>query len=145
MSSGISSGRCLCGAVRYEVRGPLRDVVVCHCRECRRWHGNYCAASASAKDDLVIDDRSGALRWIQSPESDAHGRRGFCAQCGSSLFWDAPNRPTTAIAAGTLDEPTGLRTIYHIYTATKGDYYELPDDGLPRYPASGHEGPDAAN
>jgi hypothetical protein len=145
MSSPGATGGCLCGAVRYEVHGPLRDVVACHCSECRRWHGNYCAASASAKDHLVVRDASGALRWIDSPRSDGHGRRGFCSQCGSSLFWDAPDRPTTAIAAGTIDEPTGLRTIYHIYTDTKGDFYDLPDDGLPRYPRSGSESADAAN
>ena len=34
--------------------------------------------------------------------------------------------------AGTLDQPTGLRTIGHWYTHQAGDYYELPDDGLPR-------------
>jgi hypothetical protein len=145
MSEARARGSCLCGAVRYEVHGPLRDVIVCHCRECRRWHGHACSASASAKDDLVIRDNEGALRWIDSPKSDAHGRRGFCSRCGSSLFWDAPGRPTTAIAAGTLDEPTGLRTISHIYTATKGDYYELPDDGLPRFAYSGNETPDAAH
>jgi hypothetical protein len=126
------------------VHGRLRDVVVCHCRECRRWHGHACSASASARDDLVIHDQTGSLRWIDSPESDAHGRRGFCSRCGSSMFWDAPDRLTVAIAAGTLDEPTGLRTIYHVYTATKGDYYELPDDGLPRFERSGHETSDAA-
>jgi hypothetical protein len=37
-----------------------------------------------------------------------------------------------SIAAGTLDEPTGLRMIGHVYVSQVGDYYELPDDGLPR-------------
>jgi hypothetical protein len=41
------------------------------------------------------------------------------------LFWDAPDRETICIAAGTLDEPTGLKTIGQIYTAQAGDYYEL--------------------
>ena len=68
------------------------------------------------------------LRWIDSPESAAHARRGFCGECGSSLFWDAPDRDTISIAAGTLDEPTGLRTTVQIYTADAGDYYELDPD-----------------
>jgi hypothetical protein len=70
------------------------------------------------------------LRWIDSPESDAHARRGFCGECGSSLFWDAPGRDTISIAAGTFDEPTGLKTTQQIYTAEAGDYYEL-DPGVP--------------
>jgi hypothetical protein len=145
MSEAMSTGGCLCGAVRYEVQGPVRDVVVCHCSECRRWSGTAWSASAAAKDDLVVHDGEAVLRWIDSPMSDAQGRRAFCSLCGTSLFWDSPDRPTTAIGAGTIDEPTGLRTIYHIYTATKGDFYDLPDDGLPRFERSGHEAPDAAN
>jgi hypothetical protein len=65
------------------------------------------------------------LRWVDSPQSAAHARRGFCAECGSSLFWDAPDRDTISIAAGTLEPPTGLTTIKQIHEADAGDYYEL--------------------
>jgi hypothetical protein len=117
-------GRCLCGAVRYEIDGQLRDVSVCHCVECRRWHGHVGAYTAAPRDALrMVAD--GGLRWIDSPESDAHARRGFCGECGSSLFWDAPDRATISIAAGTLDAPTGLKTVEHIYTESASDYYEL--------------------
>jgi hypothetical protein len=75
----------------------------------------------------------GGLRWIDSPRSDAHARRGFCAECGSSLFWDAPDRPTVSIAAGTVDGSTGLRTTAHWFVSQAGDYYDLPRDGLPRH------------
>ena len=120
----MSSGRCLCGAVRYETDAPLRDVILCHCVECRRWHGHVCAATAIPRDALrLVSDA--ALRWIDSPHSDAHARRGFCGECGSSLFWDAPDRATISIAAGTLDEPTGLKTVVQIYTGSAADYYEL--------------------
>jgi hypothetical protein len=129
--SDRATGRCLCGAVQFEVRGPLRDVLLCHCLECRRWSGHVFAATSAQKDDLVLL-ASDALRWIASPESESDARRGFCAECGSSLFWDAPARETISIAAGALDEPTGLRTIGHVYVSQVGDYYELLDDGLPR-------------
>jgi hypothetical protein len=128
--SDRATGRCLCGAVQYEVRGPLRDVLLCHCAECRRWSGHFFAATSAQKADLVLTE-SDALRWIASPESESDARRGFCSACGSSLFWDAPARDTISIAAGSLDEPTGLRTIGHVYVSQVGDYYELPDDGLP--------------
>jgi hypothetical protein len=71
-----------------------------------------------------VTDRG--LRWIDSPESAVHARRGFCGECGSSLFWDAPDRRTISIAAGTLDSPTGLETVKQIYTEDAGDYYEMP-------------------
>lgn len=123
-------GGCLCGAVRYEVRGPLRDVVDCHCSRCRRTHGHVGAYSEAASAELeLIDDRG--MRWYVADERE----RGFCAECGASLFWRRSGSDRTSIAAGTLDEPTGLRTVSHIHVASKGDYYEITDT-LPRNPAS---------
>jgi hypothetical protein len=113
-------------------------VLICHCEECRRWHGHVSAFTSALREDFaVIDDH--ALRWIQSPRSDADAKRGFCAECGSSLFWDAPRRETISIAAGTLDGPTGLRTAAHWYVSQAADYYELPRDGLPHHQLSGEQ------
>jgi hypothetical protein len=109
----------------------LRDVFLCHCSECRRWSGHAFAATAAARDDLELVEERG-LRWLDSPASDTHARRGFCRECGSGLFWDAPGRAYVAISAGSLDPPTGLRLAGHVYTTQVPDWYELPDDGLPR-------------
>ena len=127
-----ATGRCLCGAVTYEVRGPLRDVLLCHCIECRRWGGSAGAFTATRAEDLVVGETS-ALRWIDSPDSDNGARRGFCGDCGSSLFWQAARSERVGIAAGTLDAPTGLRVAAHIYTHQAGDYERL-EDGLPLDP-----------
>jgi hypothetical protein len=114
-----AAGGCLCGAVRYEVRGPLRDVVLCHCSRCRRTHGHVAAYAACRTADLhLVED--GALRWYD----DGDRRRGFCGGCGASLFWCAPGRDTTSVAAGTIEPPSGLRTIAQIFVADAGDYYE---------------------
>jgi hypothetical protein len=122
-----ATGRCLCGAVEYEVDGPLREVELCHCRACRRWHGHICAMTSAPADRLRFVSERG-LRWIDSPVSAARARRGFCGECGSSLFWDAPGLDTISIAAGTLDEPTGLRVELQIYVADAGDYYDVDPD-----------------
>jgi hypothetical protein len=131
VSEPRATGRCLCGAVSYEVRGPLRDVLLCHCVECRRANGYLGAYSATLTEHLVLVDGE-ALRWVASPESDHEAQRGFCSECGSSLFWRAQGGDRTSIAAGTLDRPTGLRIAGHIYTHGAGDYDELPEDGVPR-------------
>ena len=128
-----ATGRCLCGAVTYEVRGPLRDIVLCHCVECRRWAGSVGAFTATRVEDLHVYQPE-ALRWVDSPESDRHARRGFCTECGSSLFWQSRGFERIGIAAGTLDRPTGLRLAGHIYIHQAGDWDEVPDDGLPRGP-----------
>ena len=126
-----ATGGCLCGAVRYAVRGPLRDVVNCHCGQCRRFHGHFGAYSAAATGDLAIEDEA-SLRWFASSPA---ARRGFCQLCGSSLFWQRLEAPTICIAAGSLDAPTGLKTIRHIFAADAGDYYRLTD-GLETLPGS---------
>jgi hypothetical protein len=133
MAEARVTGHCLCGDVTFEVRGPIRDVLLCHCEECRRANGYVGAYTSAFTDDLVVlaDD---SLRWIDSPRSDRSARRGFCIECGSSLFWRAAGAERTSIAAGTIDRPTGLRIAAHIYTHQAGDYDELPDDGLPRDP-----------
>lgn len=121
-------GGCLCGAVRYRVTGPLRDVVVCHCSVCRRAHGGAAAYSACAREDLELVDARG-LRWHEHADS----RRAFCGECGGRLFWERPGRPTVSIAAGTLDAPTGIATRHHIFAASAADWEHL-DDGLPAHP-----------
>jgi len=117
--------------VAFEIRGPLRDVIVCHCEECRRWSGYLGAFTSARVEDLVLSGDA-ALRWIDSPGSDAHARRGFCAECGSSLFWQPPESDEVRIAVGTLDRPTGLRVAGHGYVHEAGDWDRPAEDGLPR-------------
>ena len=119
-----ATGSCLCSAVRYEVRGPLRDVVDCHCEMCRKFHGHVGAYTATAKNALHVTEARG-LKWYQS---SASARRGFCAECGSSLFWESSAKDYVSIAAGTLDGPTGLKTVLQIYVNDAGDYYDIPKD-----------------
>lgn len=125
-------GQCLCGAVAYEVRGAMRDVVNCHCGQCRRTHGHIAAYTLVQRADLTITQTRG-LKWYRSSD---RARRGFCEQCGASVFWDMPARDSISIAAGSIDAPTGLKTIRHIFVADKGDYYEI-EDGLEQLP-KGH-------
>ncbi len=127
-----ATGGCLCGAVRYEVRGPLRPVVNCHCGQCRKVHGNFAAYTSAARADLVLTEDRG-LKWYASSD---FARRGFCGDCGASLFWERVGEARISIAAGGIDAPSGLETIRHIFTAHKGDYYEIAD-GLEALP-EGH-------
>jgi hypothetical protein len=100
--SNTHSGGCLCGEIRYIVNGPLRDVVNCHCSQCRRTHGHFAAYGATAFGDFTLTSSS-SLKWYQS---SPQARRGFCSVCGASLFWASQGDDYIAIAAGTLDQPT---------------------------------------
>nr|WP_299623671.1 GFA family protein [uncultured Tateyamaria sp.] len=113
-------GGCLCGAITYNVAGPLRQIIACHCIQCRKTSGHYVAATQTATASLTI---SGAVTWYQSSDK---ARRGFCGTCGSPLFWQPGNRAVTSLFAGGLDGPTRLKIVKQIHTEAKGDYYALP-------------------
>jgi hypothetical protein len=122
-----ATGGCLCGSVRYEVAGALRNVLVCHCEMCRRIHGHVGAYTATKKDALRLVEARG-LKWYAS---SANARRGFCGECGGTLFYDPLVKDYMAIAAGTLDSPTGLKTVLQIYVGSAGDYYPI-DASIPQ-------------
>jgi hypothetical protein len=127
----MKSGGCLCGAVRYELKGALTSVTYCHCSMCRRWHGHVGAYAAVDRAGFALTEQRG-LKWYRS---SPNARRGFCAECGSSLFFDPEGDPKIAFCPGTLDEPTELCSKAHIFVASKGDYYTMLDDGLLRFDA----------
>lgn len=112
-------GSCLCGAVAFEVDPPLRDVVVCHCTQCRKTSGHYWAASSVPLENLRFTNDDG-LAWYRSSPS---ATRGFCWLCGSSLFWKPEDEDRMSLAAGALHGATGLRIAKHIFVEDGGDYY----------------------
>jgi hypothetical protein len=128
MTISNHSGGCLCGAVRYEVHSELRGIACCHCSKCRRFHGHLAAYLITTVHDLKFEEKS-SLKWFRSVTDETPDvYRGFCSECGSSLFWDPRGEDMIAVAAGSLDEPTGLKMLGHSWVSQKGDYYEINDD-----------------
>lgn len=121
------SGSCLCGKVRFTVTGELPSPDACHCTICRKQSGHYFASTDVPKAALVVEGEE-HVSWYQSSQKV---RRGFCATCGSSMFFDPPNRDWIGVAMGAFDGPTGTRLAMHIFVADKGDYYDIAD-GLPQ-------------
>ncbi len=124
----IHQGGCECGGLRYEVRGPLRPALVCHCGMCQRIHSSPAHYSAAKNDDLHLL-KSETLTWYHSSEAAA---RGFCSVCGASLFWRPTAGSYTAISCGSLERPSGVEVVAHMFLEDQGDYYALHDD-LPRF------------
>lgn len=120
-------GSCHCGRVRFRVDAALTDATACHCVQCRKQSGHF-FASANAPKAAVRVEGEEHLSWYASSEKV---RRGFCARCGSWLFWEPLQRDWTSIALGSIDGSTGVELQRHIFVASKGDYYTL-GDGLPQ-------------
>ena len=120
------AGRCLCGAVAYRVRGPLRPAHACHCGMCRRQSGHFVVAVIAPHEEFeLIEDRG--LKWFRSSD---WARRGFCAECGSAMFWD--DGAEISVATGSLDDQSGVSLVRHIYVDEKPDFYEI-GDSLPQF------------
>ena len=119
------NGSCLCGAVTFEVTGMAKGFSCCHCRQCRKQSGNVWASAHVIDTDLTI---TGEVRWYQSSEK---ARRGFCPTCGSFLFWKHADDDHTSFSLGSVDGPVGAKLEKHIFTAEKGDYYDIAD-GVPQ-------------
>jgi hypothetical protein len=132
MHSTITGG-CLCGGVRYQVDGPLRSIIACHCEQCRRSSGHFVAATACRRAHFTLTQDS-TLQWFSAV---ADHRRGFCKRCGSSLFFEATGGERVSIAAGSLDAPQGLKIAAHIFVAEAGDYYTI-ELGVPASPDGSH-------
>jgi hypothetical protein len=124
------TGGCLCGGVRYRIDGDCRDIICCHCENCRRTHGHVAAYTALDQSALTLVSAH-TLQWFHDASPDTY--RGFCNRCGASLFWDARDGgKRISVAAGSLDDSGSLQTIGHVFVAEAGSYYEI-SDGLPRY------------
>lgn len=120
MTPSITGG-CICGGVRYQVNGPLREIIACHCEQCRRSSGHFVAATACRRAHFVLTSEA-TLQWFSAV---AGYRRGFCNRCGSSLFFEAVEGERVSISAGSLDTPQGLKIAAHIFVAEAGDYYAI--------------------
>lgn len=126
------AGSCLCGAVKYELRGSPLYAAYCHCSECRKFSGSAFAALAGFRvQDLTIHTMD--IGGVGAFEKSARSRMRFCLRCGSSLFVEKPDLEVVHVRLGTLDEADTIRPQAHIYVASKAAWFDLPADGLPRF------------
>ena len=126
-----ATGKCLCGAVRFEAKGPSFRVIACHCESCRRHTGAPMAALTVFSKDQV--HWSGEERRVY--ESQPGVGRAFCPNCGSSLTWETthPHYGTIcAIHVSSFDDPDAQKPSAHSFYPEKLCWFDSADD-LPRY------------
>ncbi len=101
------AGGCLCGNVRIVASGASYRVGICHCLDCRKFHGAIFYASAVFPQDAVT---------ITGETRDYAGRF-FCARCGSSIF--ARSGDEIEVNLGSLDAPDQLVPTYESWTVRR--------------------------
>ena len=124
------TGRCLCGAIRYQCGAPVVAPCFCHCESCRRASGAHLVAWATvARDTFRVI--AGTLRtFASSPQV----LRQFCERCGTPVTYSNEQEPDTIdITVATLDSPGALTPTEHI-AMEDAVVWDRPQDGLPQYP-----------
>jgi hypothetical protein len=101
-SKPLYTGGCQCGAVRFRVEGALGGASICHCRMCQKAFGAFYAP--------LVSVRGATLEWTRGEpkrfRSSNHVLRGFCAECGTPLTYEAPDG--IAVAIGAFDQPEDI-------------------------------------
>ncbi|MFI8979862.1 GFA family protein [Ectopseudomonas khazarica] len=98
------TGGCLCGQVRFSTSAQPYRVGVCHCMDCRKYHGALFHASAIFAQDTVT----------LSGETGQYGGRHFCPRCGSSVY--SRTADEIELNLGSLDAPDQFTPTYELWT-----------------------------
>jgi hypothetical protein len=125
------TGGCLCGSVRFEIAGPIRHIVHCHCSQCRKAQGNAFATNrvVRAADFRLLSGQDGLTAYVSSPGQTRY----FCKTCGSPIMSRTAARPDLVrLRLGTIDSDIVERHMAHIFASSKANWEEISGN-LPRY------------
>jgi hypothetical protein len=101
MPKGPLSGGCQCGAVRFRAAALRSNPHVCYCRMCQKATGNLFAALVGVKHEHLSWTRDTPATF----RSSEHVERGFCRDCGTSLFYHWVGGKHVSMSIGAFDEP----------------------------------------
>ena len=123
-------GRCLCGAVRFQVTSAFEYAGYCHCSRCRASSGAAFSASAGVRSEHVriTAGESEIGSYLRNADVTSH----FCRCCGSVLFLLVRDAQYAHIQMGALDTDPGIRPQYHMHVASKASWYQI-NDTLPQF------------
>jgi class 3 adenylate cyclase len=133
----LTTGRCLCGEVRFEISAPSININFCHCRMCQRFTGGLMVAVAHFPREAVKFTRGEPKYYSGDPKyykSSPIAERGFCGNCGSGLIY----RGLTAqwldwivVHVSSLDNPEDFPPTWHLGVESQVPWADIYDD-LPR-------------
>ena len=134
--SDKQTGRCFCGNIRFEAEGRRLWVAHCHCESCRRSTGAPVTTFVGFNKDQLTYTRGERHFYESSPGV----RRGFCADCGTPMTYEADRCPDEVhLYISTLDEPGAFQPQLHVFHAERIPWLELNDD-LPRHSGFSSDG-----
>src|SRR3954466_902686 len=126
------TGRCLCGAVRWESDEPPITTRVCWCRDCQYLGaGSGTVGACFRTATFKIAGKTSDFSSVADSGNRMHRR--FCPACGTPLFSEAEARPHLIfVRAGTFDDREIARPAGEIWTKSAPSWACINGD-LPRF------------
>ena len=123
------SGRCQCGAVRYQVADEFIYAQNCHCSQCRAATGSAFKPFAGIERDKLtfVEGEDNLLVFGTDELNDTR-----CGTCGSFLFSVVRDGGYVHVAMGSLVDASAIRPTAHIFVGSKAPWFEITDD-LPQF------------
>jgi hypothetical protein len=115
-----ANGKCLCGAVQFEVEVANTEVAACHCSMCRNWSGGP-MITIDCGDSFKVSDQAPILRF----QSSEWAERGFCTLCGTHLFYFLKPNNQYHLPAGLLQIEEQYQFTHQIFIDEKPEYYDF--------------------
>ncbi|MHA7878904.1 MAG: GFA family protein [Saccharospirillum sp.] len=123
-------GSCLCGTVRFTVKGAFDRFYLCHCQHCQKDTGSAHAANLfSQSADLVWHSGAQAVTSFTLPGT--RHTRSFCQLCGSALP-STPAPGVVVVPAGCLDTDVTVAPTAHLFLSSKAGW-ENDLDAVPGF------------
>lgn len=129
-----TTGRCLCGDIRYAFDGKPLWVAYCHCESCRRHTSSVVATFVGVSKTKLTFTAGQPAVYPSSPGVD----RSFCPRCGAPIAYASEKYfpGEVHLYLGTLDDPNALVPTAHVHVGEQLHWFEVLDD-RPRFEAGG--------
>lgn len=128
----IRKGGCLCGGIKFELRGELEPIQICHCEECRKAQGTPFVTNIAVLEENFSITQGEAL--LKGYESSPGKMRVFCSHCGAPILSKRTSLPgVVRVRAGLIEGDLPVTIAFHIFTADKANWWPILD-AAPQYP-----------
>ncbi len=115
------TGSCLCGDVKFEVKGEFESLYLCHCKRCQKDTGSVHASNFfSSTATLIWKSGQEKVKTYQLPLT--RHVKSFCSNCGAALPSLQMSGQLLVVPAGCLDQEVSIKPTAHIFTSSSASW-----------------------
>jgi hypothetical protein len=111
------SGRCQCGAIRYEISSEPIVAYCCHCTDCQQQSSSAFGMSVWFSTDTFRLTDGALSTWKTRGDSGNEKSCALCPDCGTRIYHAFVDEPEIiSVKGGSLDEVCKISPVAHIWT-----------------------------